>query len=99
METKQIPKSEVSLSLISISDSNKKDLKKVRNYFGEHDRTPFEHFAYGFLDNILKQTQNSTNIPVDKAELIKFATYLKETYPVWFDFIRWDFIIEKYLEK
>jgi hypothetical protein len=32
-----------------------KDLKRVRNYFGEHDKTLFEHWAYSYLDNILKR--------------------------------------------
>ncbi len=32
-----------------------KDLKRVRNYFGEHDKTLFEHWAYLYLDNILKR--------------------------------------------
>jgi hypothetical protein len=30
------------------------DIKDVRNYFGEHDKTPFEHKAYSVLDNIIK---------------------------------------------
>ena len=32
-----------------------KDLKRIRNYFGEHDKTIFEHWAYSYLDNILKR--------------------------------------------
>ena len=32
-----------------------KDLKRVRNYFGEHDKTLFEHWVYSYLDNILKR--------------------------------------------
>jgi hypothetical protein len=32
-----------------------KDLKRIRNYFGEHDKTLFEHWAYSYLDNILKR--------------------------------------------
>ncbi|NLB82541.1 MAG: hypothetical protein GX800_13250 [Clostridiaceae bacterium] len=32
-----------------------KDLKRVRNYFGEHDKTLFEHWAYSYLGNILKR--------------------------------------------
>ena len=32
-----------------------KDLKRVRNYFGDHDKTLFEHWAYSYLDNILKR--------------------------------------------
>lgn len=32
-----------------------KDLKRIRNYFGEHDKTLFEHCAYSYLDNVLKR--------------------------------------------
>ena len=32
-----------------------KDLKRIRNYFGEHDKTLFEHWAYSYLDNVLKR--------------------------------------------
>ncbi len=35
-----------------------KALKRVRNYFGEHDKTLFEHWAYSYLDNILKWIHN-----------------------------------------
>ena len=32
-----------------------KDLKAVRNYFGEHDKTMFEHRAYAILDKFYKK--------------------------------------------
>lgn len=32
---------------------NKEDILKIRNYFGENDKTPFEHWAYTFLNNLL----------------------------------------------
>ena len=32
-----------------------KDLKIVRNYFGEHDVAMLEHFAHSFLDNLHKK--------------------------------------------
>ena len=32
-----------------------KDLKRIRNYFGENDKTLFEHLAYSYLDNVLKR--------------------------------------------
>ena len=37
-----------------------KDIKRIRNYFGEHDRTLFEHWAYSYLDNILKRIHTDT---------------------------------------
>lgn len=30
------------------------DLEFIRNYFGENDRTPFEHMAFDVLDGIIK---------------------------------------------
>jgi len=31
----------------------KEDIIKLRDYFKEHDKTPFEHWAYTFLNNQL----------------------------------------------
>jgi hypothetical protein len=42
---------------IEISEQDLKDLKAVRNYFGEHDKTIFEHIAYNFIDNVVKKLQ------------------------------------------
>lgn len=39
------------------------DILKIRNYFGEHDKTPFEHWAYNFLDK-LAQESNLVEAPV-----------------------------------
>ena len=47
-----------------LTDFELKDLKRVRNYFGEHDVSPIEHFAYSFLDGLLSrfsQKQKTTN--------------------------------------
>jgi hypothetical protein len=33
-------------------------LQMIRNYFGEHDKTPFEHLAFEVIDEIIK-----TNTP------------------------------------
>lgn len=38
---------------MNITELDLKDLKKIRNYFGEHDVTMFEHFAYKRLDDLL----------------------------------------------
>lgn len=37
------------------SEEDMQSLIKIRNYFGENDNTSFEHFAYSFLDGIIKQ--------------------------------------------
>jgi hypothetical protein len=29
------------------------NIRRIRNYFGENDKTLFEHWAYSFLDSIL----------------------------------------------
>ena len=40
---------------IEINEQDLKDLKAVRNYFGEYDKTMFEHKAYAVLDKFYKQ--------------------------------------------
>ena len=40
--------------LILVSSKDIQDLKVIRNYFGEHSETIFEHFAYSFLDELIK---------------------------------------------
>ena len=40
---------------IEINEQDLKDLKAVRNYFGEHDKTMFEHKAYAVLDSLVKK--------------------------------------------
>lgn len=44
---------------IEITEQNLKDLREVRNYFGEHDKTLFEHKAYAVVDSLVKKL----NIP------------------------------------
>lgn len=39
------------------SDSEREGLIKIRNYFGEHDKTTFEHWAYNFLNKLLTTNQ------------------------------------------
>jgi len=39
---------------IEITEQELKDLKAIRNYFGEHDKTMFEHKAYALLDRLVK---------------------------------------------
>lgn len=40
---------------IDITEQELKDLKEVRNYFIEHDKTLFEHKAYEVLDRVVKK--------------------------------------------
>jgi hypothetical protein len=40
---------------------SKKDMQsfiKIRNYFGDNDKTSIEHFAYSFLDGFIKKFKN-----------------------------------------
>lgn len=40
---------------IELTEQEIKDLKQVRNYFGEHDKTITEHKNYDILNNLLKK--------------------------------------------
>lgn len=40
---------------IEMTEQDLKDLRAVRNYFGENDRTIFEHKAYAILDRLVKK--------------------------------------------
>ena len=44
---------------IEIDEQDIKDLKLVRNYFGEHDITPLEHMSYAILDKLLMKIKSS----------------------------------------
>lgn len=37
-----------------LTEEELRDLKLIRNYFGENDKTSFEHFAFAVLDRIIK---------------------------------------------
>lgn len=39
-----------------------KELKLIRNYFGEHDKTMFEHKAFAILDKIIKKEELAIQI-------------------------------------
>ena len=41
------------------TDVTLKDIKQIRNYFGEHDVTMFEHKAYLIMDKILNHLNAS----------------------------------------
>ena len=40
-----------------MSEQDKKDLKKIRNYFGENDKSSFQHWAYKALDDIITKSK------------------------------------------
>lgn len=40
---------------VKLSEQDMKDLKQIRNYFVEHDKTIFEHKAYDILNNLIKR--------------------------------------------
>ena len=42
---------------IEITEQEIKDLKLIRNYFGEHDKTQLEHLAYSGLYKLVKKLQ------------------------------------------
>ena len=44
---------------IEITEEELKNLKLIRNYFGEHDKTQLEHLAYSELDRLVKKLQQS----------------------------------------
>lgn len=46
---------------IEISEQELKDLKQVRNYFGEHDKTMFEHAAYAIVDRAVKKIEQAAH--------------------------------------
>lgn len=58
---------------IEITEQEVKDLKAIRNYFGEHDKTLFEHKAYAVVDSLVKKL----NIP---AVISQFCECIKEDW-------------------
>lgn len=44
---------------IEITEEELKNLKLIRNYFGEHDKTQLEHLTYSELDRLVKKLQQS----------------------------------------
>lgn len=45
---------------IELTEQDIQDIKEIRNYFGEHDKTLFEHKAYSVLDGIVKKWEPKT---------------------------------------
>ena len=42
--------------MIEITEQELKDLKLIRNYFGENNKTSIEHLAYAVLDGLIKKS-------------------------------------------
>lgn len=40
---------------IKLSEQDVKDLKSIRDYFIENDKTIFEHKSYSILNNLIKK--------------------------------------------
>ena len=47
---------------VVIPEYDWKALKRIRNYFGENDKTMLEHVAYSVLDRIVKQMDKNNCI-------------------------------------
>ncbi len=65
---------------IEVTEQELKNLKLIRNYFGEHDKTQFEHLAYSELNKLIKKLQQAdVMLSVCCGEkLIEFKTYCPE---------------------
>lgn len=49
----------------TLTESELQELKKIRNYFGEHDKTSFEHSAFDFLNNLINSATEEVGIKED----------------------------------
>ena len=63
---------------IEITEEELKNLKCIRNYFGEHDKTQLEHLAYSELDRLVKKLEQHVvicsvcNTPINLKENIVY---------------------------
>jgi len=64
---------------IEITEQELKDLKSVRNYFGEHDKTMFEHKAYAVVDSLVKKL-TIPDVITHNFMIRDRARLMKETY-------------------
>lgn len=51
---------------IEITEREVADLKRIRAYFGENDKTPFQHLAYAVLDNLIKKINKDESLRINK---------------------------------
>ena len=47
------------LCTVVVTQEDTKALIRIRNYFGEHDKTQLEHLAYDVLDRVVKPFLNN----------------------------------------
>jgi hypothetical protein len=47
------------INKLNLTEQEVKDLKLIKNYFGTHDRTTFEHFAYAFLKQLIEKIKTN----------------------------------------
>lgn len=47
------------LCTVVITQEDMQALIRIRNYFGEHDKTQLEHLAYDVLDRVVKPFLNN----------------------------------------
>jgi hypothetical protein len=71
--------------IIEITEQELKDLKLIRNYFGEHDKTPLEHLAYSELDKLVKKLQQA-----DVMALLPSNEDIKKAFPIMDDWSKED---------
>jgi hypothetical protein len=62
---------------IEITEQEIKDLKLIRNYFGEHNKTPLEHLAYSELDKLVKKLQQA-----DVMAMLPSDEDIKKAFPI-----------------
>ena len=53
---------------LQITENQIRDLRQVRNYFGENDKTAFEHKAYSVINNIINILCDSDCVEIVKGE-------------------------------
>lgn len=41
------------------SDKDIKDLQRIKNYFGSHSKTTFEHWAFSFINDLIEKYKAS----------------------------------------
>ena len=65
---------------IEITEQEIKDLKLIRNYFGEHDKTSLEHLSYSELDKLVKKLLQAVQYNCSCVELnTNFNRYGQKT--------------------
>jgi hypothetical protein len=81
-----------------LQEDDLRELKRIRAYFGRHDKTMYEHHAYKFLDKYIKNnsdTSTATESPLKSlfenecvpVVIIKFRTGAGD---LWFNRKEWD---------